>query len=72
MEVKEFAGRSAARLNVKCVGIVPQRGAQEVGCEPLELLGCVLNENVTVIKGAPSATQERVRDGLEMSSRGAL
>lgn len=39
MEVVEFAGRSAARLNVKWVGIVPQRGAQEVGLRAAGALG---------------------------------
>lgn len=54
--------------SVLCLSV----GHRKQGCEPLELLGCVLNENVTVIKGAPFAAQELVRDGLEMSSGGTL
>lgn len=39
MEVEEFPGRSAARLHVKWVGIVPQRGAQEAGLRAAGTLG---------------------------------
>lgn len=39
MEVQEFAGRCAARLIAKWLGIVPQRGAQEVGLRAAATLG---------------------------------
>lgn len=59
MEVEEFEA-DLCLLNVKWLVLYPQHGAQETRTRTQGLLGRVFNENVTVIKGAPSAVSECV------------